>query len=631
MMKKLCAFLFFLSAVSCVQGQDYVASIPNYDAYKSLIGRPLSDKFSNIESVKVVYDLKQQKLYYFNSTLIRLHFEFVTKYLGYDKELDQFNADNYSKTESKRSFLLGNLNHIKGTNKWIFELASSDQMPSHVIQKFFNLIVNSFYSGKQLQFYLNTRDKIDLFNQNRFTIPCVKSDYIFNELQYQEVVSGSTVGILKYYKIKDFDVVKPKSDEIVVLDGTPDILPNVKAIIVNELQTPLSHLVILGKNRNIPIMAYTKVLNNTRIRSLLNKTVELRIAVDSFYISETTKKIKEDKKIRSKAIPLDTLVRELVDLSIVHKKGTQFMGSKAQNLSYLIAVSKDNSFKVPEYAHAIPFYFYRKHIQNKAIAPLLDELLSYVSKDSVIWINKQLAKIRKAIKEEPIDPFLLDLLNKKLGGQARFKNFRFRSSTNAEDIDGFNGAGLYESKTGILGDSIKTFEKAIKQVWASVWNESSYWEREIFGLDQKSIAMGVLVHRSFPDELANGVVITKNIFREDLEGIIVNVQKGENAVVKPAKGEVCEQFTVYNLNLANTRESRDDTDVDYISHSNLNNNMPLLSSQEINKLFLISKKIESKLNAFWRRSLNPKPVDIEFKIVGDTREIYIKQVRVFND
>jgi pyruvate, water dikinase len=630
-MNKLYAFLFFLGGISCSQGQDYVASIPNYGVYKSLTGRPLSDKFSNIESVKVVYDVKQQKLYYFNSTLIRLHYEFVTKYLGYEKELDRFNADNYSKTESKRTYLLGNLNHIKGTDKWIFELASSDQMPPNLIEKFFNIIVNSIYNGKQLQFYLNTRDKIDLFNQNKFTIPCVKSDYIFNELQYQEVVLGTTVGILKYYKIKELDRVKPKSNEIVVLDGTPDILPNVKAIIVNELQTPLSHLVILGKNRNIPIMAYTKVLENARIKGLANKTVELKIAVDSFFISETTKKIKEDRKIKSKTIPLDTLIRELVDLATIHKKGTQFMGAKAQNLSYLIAVSKDNSFKVPEYAHAIPFYFYRKHIQNKAIAPLLDELLSNVSKDSVIWINKQLSKIRKAIKEQPIDQTLLDMLNKKLGNQSQFKNFRFRSSTNAEDIEGFNGAGLYDSKTGILGDSIKTFEKAIKQVWSSVWNESSYWEREIFGLDQKSIAMGILVHRSFPDELANGVVITKNIFRDDLEGIIVNVQKGENSVVKPAKGEVCEQFAVYNLNLANVRESKDDTDVDYISHSNLNNNMPLLSSQEINKLFLISKKIESKLNAFWNRSLNPKPVDIEFKIVGNTREIYIKQVRVFND
>ncbi len=119
-----------------------------------------------------------------------------------------------------------------------------------------------------------------------------------------------------------------------------------------------------------------------------------------------------------------------------------------------------------------------------------------------------------------------------------------------------------------MGDSIKTFEKAIKQVWASVWNEGSYNERELFGIDQQSIAMGVLVHRSFPDELANGVIITQNIFRKNFPGITVNIQKGENSVVKPEKGEICEQFTAYYLTPEKTAD--EDFNVDYISNSNLN-------------------------------------------------------------
>lgn len=210
---------------------------------------------------------------------------------------------------------------------------------------------------------------------------------------------------------------------------------------------------------------------------------------------------------------------------------------------------------------------------------------------------------------------------------AAFKNFRFRSSTNAEDLDNFNGAGLYDSKTGILGDSIKTFEKAIKQVWASVWNEASYNERELFGIDQQNIAMGVLVHRSFPDELANGVVITKNIFRTNFSGITVNVQKGENSVVKPEKGEVCEQFIIYHFN---TGTSDADFDVDYTSNSNLNNNEPILNRKEINNLFVVSKKIEEKMYRYWRKN-RYHPVDIEFKIVGENRDLYIKQVRPFNE
>lgn len=627
-MKKIIFLLFYLFTIGSITGQNYSETLNNYEDYKSYKGKPLSDKFSNIESVKIIYDIKTKKLYYFNSTLIRLHFDFVADYLGYEKGLEVFNNENYSNTDKDREFLLGNLNHIKGLDKWIFELAASDHMPTATLEQFFKLITQTTFIGSKLKFYLNSHEKIDFFEKNKYTIPCVKSDYIFNEIKYQEVVSQSAIGYLKQYSLKDLETNKPKPDEIVIIDGTPDILPNVKAIIVNELQTPLSHLVILGKNRKIPIMAYTDVLSNYRIKNLINKKVILKVESDTFYIKETTKKITSKIILKKRKLIANNSVTGLVDLSVIPKNGVNYIGSKAQNLAYLIAISKQVPFKTPENACAIPFSYYTKHIDKKNISVLIKELLNYKHKDATVWINQQLKKIRDAIKQESIDKTLIAKLNLRLGNQTEFKNFRFRSSTNAEDIDGFNGAGLYESKTGILNDSIKTFEKAIKQVWASVWNESSYWEREIFGIDQQNIAMGVLVHRSFPDELANGVIITKNIFRDNFSGTTVNIQKGENSVVKPEKGVVCEQFIVYDFNPFEPKKA--DLDVDYASNSNLNDNKPLLSIKEINLIYKVSKKIENKMYRYWKKTIY-HPVDIEFKIVGEKRDLYIKQVRPFNN
>lgn len=625
-MQKYIYTLLFYFVLMSLSAQKHSSTLSDYESFKAFRGKPLSDKFSNIESVKVIYDLRKQKMYYFNSTLIPLHYDFALNYLHYNQDLEVFNNENYSNTQKDRDFLLGNLNHIKGTDKWIFELAASDHMPIPLIERFFNLVTNSTFIGKKLKFYLNNPEQMEWFQQNKFKISCVKSDYIFNELTYQEVVSGSNIGILKQYKIKDLERIKPNSNEIVILDGTPDVLPNVRGIIVNELQTPLSHLVLLGKNRKIPIMAYTKVFKDTNINKLLSKKVELKIEVDTFFIKETDKKIVEKVNSKKKELTIDNTVTDLVDLSKIPKKGVNYIGSKAQNMAYLIAVSKEIPFKTPENAHAIPFYFYTKHIQKESISPLINELLTSTKKDSAIWVNKQLKKIRDAIKKEPVDPVLLAKLNETFKN-AQFKNFRFRSSTNAEDLDDFNGAGLYDSKTGILGDSIKTFEKAIKQVWASVWNEASYNERELFGIDQHNIAMGILVHRSFPDELANGVIITKNIFRENFPGITVNIQKGENSVVKPEKGEICEQFVAYHFN---SGTNDDDFDIDYTSISNLNNNEPLLSRKEMSRLFLVSSKIEEKMYRYWRKNTY-HPVDIEFKIVGENRDLYIKQVRPFNE
>ena len=626
-MRKIVYSIIFLFILTSLNAQRFSASLPNYEAYKAFKGKPLSDKFSNIESVKIVYDLRTKKMYYFNSALISHHYDFVIGYLGYDKDAEIFNNENYTDSEINRNYLLGNLNHIKGTEKWIFELAASDRMPVPLIEKFYNLVVQSSFIGSDLKFYLNNPEKIEWFQQNKFKIPCVKSDYIFNEIKYQEVVSGSSIGILKQYKIKDLETVKPNSDEIIILDGTPDILPDVRGIIVNELQTPLSHLVLLGKNRKIPIMAYTTVLKDNNIKRLISKKVELKIEIDTFYIKETNKKIVQNIASKKKQLIIDNSITDLVDLNTIPKKGVNSIGSKAQNMAYLIAISKDISFKTPEDAYAIPFYFYIQHTQKKAISPLINELLTYPHKDSIAWINQQLKKIRDVIKKEPIDPELIAKLNQNLKNAA-FKNFRFRSSTNAEDSDDFNGAGLYDSKTGILGDSIKTFEKAIKQVWASVWNEASYYERELFGIDQRNIAMGVLVHRSFPDELANGVIITQNIFRKNFPGITVNIQKGENSVVKPEKGEICEQFTAYYLMPEKTAD--EDFNVDYISNSNLNKNEPLLSRKEMIRLNFVSQKIETQMNRYWKKNRS-NPVDIEFKIVGENRDLYIKQVRPFND
>ncbi|QOG01827.1 PEP/pyruvate-binding domain-containing protein [Flavobacterium sp. MDT1-60] len=625
-MRKFVYTFIFLFTITTLSAQSYSASLPNYEAYKAFKGKPLSDKFSNIESVKIVYDLKSKKMYYFNSTLISHHYDFATNYLSYAKEVDIFNKENYSDTEKNRTYLLGNLNHIKGTEKWIFELAASDRMPIPLIENFYNLILKSSFIGASLKFYLNNPEKMEWFQQNKFKIPCVKSDYIFNDIIYQEVVSGSTVGILKQYKIEDLEKVQPSPGEIIILDGTPDILPDVRGIIVNELQTPLSHLVLLGKNRKIPIMAYTTVFKDNNITRLISKKVELKIEIDTFYIKETNKKITQKTVSKKKQLVVDNSITDLVDLNTIPKKGVNFIGSKAQNMAYLIAIAKEISFKTPEDAHAIPFYYYTQHIQKKSISLLINELLVNQHKDSTVWISHQLKKIRDAIKKEPINPELITKLNQTFKNAA-FKNFRFRSSTNAEDLDDFNGAGLYDSKTGILSDSIKTFEKAIKQVWASVWNEGSYIERELFGIDQQSIAMGVLVHRSFPDEIANGVIITQNIFRKNFPGITVNIQKGENSVVKPEKGEICEQFTAYYL----PSQSKDEEfNVDYTSNSNLNNNEPLLSRKEMIRLNSVSQKIETQMNRYWRKNrLNP--VDIEFKIVGENRDLYIKQVRPFNE
>ena len=68
-----------------------------------------------------------------------------------------------------------------------------------------------------------------------------------------------------------------------------------------------------------------------------------------------------------------------------------------------------------------------------------------------------------------------------------------RSSTNAEDGEEFNGAGLYDSKSGRPADDFrpagscphptyKPLSLALKKVWASTYNLNAFLARERFGI-----------------------------------------------------------------------------------------------------------------------------------------------------
>jgi phosphoenolpyruvate synthase/pyruvate phosphate dikinase len=62
------------------------------------------------------------------------------------------------------------------------------------------------------------------------------------------------------------------------------------------------------------------------------------------------------------------------------------------------------------------------------------------------------------------------LVKNKINNFQDFPAFRFRSSTNAEDLESFSGADLYSSYSAKKDHPTKTIDRAIKKVWASLWN-----------------------------------------------------------------------------------------------------------------------------------------------------------------
>lgn len=601
----------------------YLSTLKSESDFTMLEGKPLSSKFSHITSVKVVYSLGDKKIYFVNSHYYKYHYDFVAEYLGNREDLYYFNEKNYSSgIGGNRQFLLGNLNHIKGSDTYFLELSPSDQMDIAYIESLFEEVKKSCDLAKNLQFYLNSYRLLKASEDNELKLPKLKSEDLFGSVKYQQISAGKVTGILKKYTLEELETTLPNKNEIIVLDATPLTLPQVKGIIVTELQTPLSHLVLLGRNRKIPIVAYTDALKDNRIQSMMGKKVSFEALEDSMKIVEDQQGDIESDERPEIILKKDLTQTGLIPLDKVPMDGKDFIGSKAYHFSCLSVISrKKESFKVPEYGFAIPFAYYQQHVEASGAWEQI-KLLEQGKYRNAVEVKEALQKIRKSINQYPLDKNLLTSVERLLHAQHDYKTFRFRSSTNAEDLGEFNGAGLYDSKSVVLGDTSKTIEKAIKKVWASAWSEGAYNERLIFNIKQSSVAMGILVHRSFPDEMANGVVITTNIYRET-DGITVNVQKGESSVVLPEKGITTEIFAAYKYEQPPWVGK---LIVDYTSHSPLNDYKPIMNEKEMENLYDACMDIHTGMIKYWGVG---EVCDIEFKLVGPKRELYIKQVRIY--
>ena len=627
-MKNILVFLFLTLSLLSYSQDNYVHSITKKQQFLNLAGKPLTDKFTNMKSVKVVYDYGAKKMYFFNSTRYTYHYDFCVQVLGYSQEIGEFNKESYNPT-NKRTYLLANINYLEDSDDWVMELAASDEMNAGLINFFFNEVNKNVFFKDKLKFYLNSPHVIDLNSKKALKIPTVFSDFIFKRITEQSIENTSSIGILKKYDLRKKEDFNPKADEIIIINTTPEFIPTVRGIIITELQTPLSHLVLLAKNRNIPVYVDTKVWEKQSVNNLLGKKVELITKENSYSLKASQKPIPSKKAVKEIILKRDLSVTDLVDLETVTPLNiVNSIGSKATNLGLLKQIQKElKSYKTPEYAIAIPFYYFDQHIKDNHFQDKINALYA-IPKDSVKLLEKELKAFRKTVKNSKVNPELLKKIEEKLNAQNDFKNFRFRSSTNAEDMEGFNGAGLYDSKTAIIGDTEKTVEKAILEVWSSFWNFRAFQERDLFGINHESCAMGVLVHRSFPDEKANGVLVTRNLYRDRYAGITVNVQLGEESVVKPEPDVTCDEFYCHNFNGFGSFV------VDYRSTSSLNSGKPILTETEIKKLFDISPVLERKLYLLWQKRKMAKrsyPLDIEFKYLGDEKQLYIKQARAYMD
>ncbi|MEZ4322631.1 MAG: PEP/pyruvate-binding domain-containing protein [Myxococcota bacterium] len=353
------------------------------------------------------------------------------------------------------------------------------------------------------------------------------------EPQRFEVLNpGTAVGVLRVVRGVAPLALSPR--DVVVYDALPARVPPVAAIFTLAPQTPLSHVNLLARNRGTP---------NVHLRSLdvlgvsegdivrVEAGAQLRVTRASQAELEAYWK---GRKATPVEIPVADRSAGLVALRT--RPGVEQVGAKAANYALLQELLPDHVRP----GHALGFAAYFAHVERSGAGKRIEALLAGLSSMDAAAVDAALEGIRDAIREAPVDPAVLDALLELRARDYPGVRLRLRSSTNNEDLPRFNGAGLYTSKGLDADEGREKLESQLTKVFASLWSEHAFAERAFYGVDHRSVGMAVLIHEAFPDEAANGVVLT--IPAADGVQVVVNANPGEASVTNPEAGVVPERL-----------------------------------------------------------------------------------------
>jgi pyruvate, water dikinase len=617
----------------------YLDSIESQKDSTCLENVPNSSNYSKTKEIKGIYDKSNNKIYFINSSLFQLHYDFASQVLNYSEGHVAFDTTEYYRI-GDRKYDLFTLVHYLDSDIWTIEFSIGDRIDSSSIESLYNRVVQYTFFGNKLKYFPRSEDKIKNIELLKDKIPIISVEEIYKNQKYQAMNTGITYGKLRKINIEDIGKVDINSHDIIMTNGLPNDMPVVAGIITTEHQHNLSHINVLSVNRGTPNMVQTDAYTLSKFSEFENKYVMLNVSANDFEIKEVTEKevsnfwlSKQNKKIIS--LEIDRTTKGLQDMKNLSHKDIKLVGAKAANFAELTKIEindeKDNSsfVRTPESAFAIPMYYYLEHLKENGIDVLIEEKLKEL-KDLTDENSKiqKLKEIQDAIQNAPINKEFLEAVENKITSLGNYKKMKFRSSTNAEDLEEFNGAGLYDSYSGELGNEKKSIEKAIKKVWASLWNYRAYEEREYFNIDEKTVAMGILVHRSFPNEELNGVAITTNIADRNYPAFTINAQLGEESVVLPENGSIPEQFLYYFIYFDPYSEPQ----IEYITYSSLSPNKSIMTDEEKAYLAYVLNSIKKKFYydiLLTNESFTSFGLDIEFKFDTSDRKLYIKQVRPY--
>ncbi len=623
------ALVWMSGTAEAGEQRAWVKSIPDETTWKGY-----SKVVSSDELGKFIIDLKTNEIYFIDVNLFNIHADFVLGVL-LKKAWTAENVREYNKNyeRDKPQFILGYITHHLKVDKWTMAFWEGDKIGPDDVLRARKRLDEAFFK-KQLPFRPDSpmQQKVAVEVAKR-GVKTITNDELYKAAEFQAFNRGKTVGRLRVvptgtpYESLTF----ARTDIVLLQESYPDITP-VAGILAMQFSTPLSHVNLRATAWGIPNAGDKKA--RERYGKLDGKMVYYEVTETAITLREATAqeireqetKVASAKKVELPHAELDN--PRLAMLTRIRGKDVRTYGTKTANLGEIVTANLDG-VNVPS-GFGVPFFYYVRHMKQHGLDTRVEALVADARfATDAPWRKAALEDLRKAIVAAPIDPAVLDVIyarvRLKLGGRGVF----VRSSTNAEDLPGFNGAGLYDTVPNVVGK--KALGEALKTVWASLWNLRAVDEREAFGIDQRQVYAAVLVQVGV-DATAAGVLVTKNLWDpSDARSFTINAKFGLG--MRGVEGQkVPEQIIFDPANDGTKILSRSDDPVMLKFDANGGIiSVPVPPGEGVilteARAKALSTQIQAILPVFTHGSSNPPALDVEWVLEGE--KIWIVQARPY--
>lgn len=552
-------------------------------------------------------------LYWIDAQRYPFHIDFLrARYLVLSDDRT-FNDANYSNPD--RRFVLGSVLRYPRLGRFGMELWEGDVIEAALLKDAMAAVQAGFFAP--LTFKPNSPAQAAAAAEAG--LPIVAAEDAYGSREQLVLNPGQAVGRLVDVASGAEDGLLP--GDIALLHDSPIRLPPVAGIVSSQFSTPISHVNLLAKSWGIP-NAY-RADARTLFAALVGRQVLLDTRGAEIVLrpasAEEAAAAAAARAARAIQVPeIDRRYDGLPALTEVDAQSPSRVGAKAAHLAQVAALAElepQAGFTVPA-GFGVPFPVYERFVAANGLAPRIDAMLADSRYGSdADWRHAALAELRAGFARGTIPAADLARLVARRQALLGTGGVFVRSSTNAEDLAGFNGAGLYDTVPNVPEDPA-ALAAAVQAVWGSLWNDRAVQARMAAGIDERAVRAAVLVQVGV-DAQAAGVMTTLDPFAEQEPERRVFIAAKRGLGIRVVEGRKIAEQLIYRPELDSIQvltRSADDTMLSFapgggVQEIRVEQGRAILSDPLVRRLATVALRLQALFDA--------RPQDVEWLTVGD--------------